>query len=132
MSRATATHAITSNGVQPQRFWQPRKGAQTRESGYWTQSERRKQSGGNKDELDRARYLEQLGKREEAAWNQISAHIQKRQPNEYDKAVSLLLDLHDLAVRKQQVPEFQAALEKLREKHAAKESFLRRLSKARL
>ena len=85
-----------------------------------------------KDEADRARYLEQLGKREEAAWNQISAHIQKRQPNEYDKAVSLLVDLHDLAVRKQQVPEFQAALEKLREKHAAKESFLRRLSKAKL
>jgi len=85
-----------------------------------------------KDEADRARYLGQLEKREEAAWNQISAHIQKRQPNEYNKAVSLLLDLHDLAVRKQQVPEFQAALEKLREKHAAKESFLRRLSKAKL
>jgi len=85
-----------------------------------------------KAEADRTRYLDQLEKSEEVAWNQISAHIQKRQPNEYDKAVSLLVDLHELAVRKQQVPEFQSALEKLRETHAAKESFLRRLSKAML
>jgi hypothetical protein len=70
--------------------------------------------------------------RRETTWNQIAAHIQKRQPNEYDKAVSLLVDLHDLAVRKQQVSEFQSALEKLRQTHAAKESFLRRLTKAKL
>jgi hypothetical protein len=37
------------------------------------------------DEANRSRYLDQLGKREEATWNQIAAHIQKRQPNEYDK-----------------------------------------------
>ena len=76
-----------------------------------------------KDEADHARYLDQLEKREEAARNQISAQIQKRQPNEYDKAVSLLVDLHDLVVRKRQVPESQAALEKLREAHDAKETF---------
>jgi hypothetical protein len=85
-----------------------------------------------KDEADRARYLDQLEKRRETTWNQIAAHIQKRQPNEYDKAVSLLVDLHDLAVRKQQVSEFQSALERLRQTHAAKESFLRRLTKAKL
>ena len=32
------------------------------------------------DEANRARYLDQLGNREEATWNQIAAHIQKRQP----------------------------------------------------
>jgi uncharacterized membrane protein YqiK len=31
------------------------------------------------DEAKRAGYLDQLGKREAAAWNQIAAHIQKRQ-----------------------------------------------------
>ena len=41
-----------------------------------------------KAKADRRRYLDQLGNRKEAAWKQISAHIQKRQPNEYDKAVS--------------------------------------------
>ena len=85
-----------------------------------------------KSEADRRRYLDQLEKRREMTWNQIAAHIQRRQPIEYDKAVSLLVDLHDLAVRKQQVSEFQSALEKLRQTHAAKESFLRRLTNAKL
>jgi membrane protein involved in colicin uptake len=41
-----------------------------------------------KDEADRARHLDQLEKNEGEIWNRITAHIQKRQPNEYDKAVS--------------------------------------------
>ena len=45
------------------------------------------------DEANRARYLDELGKREEATWNQIAAQIQKRQPNEYDKVITLLIDL---------------------------------------
>ena len=84
------------------------------------------------DEVNRARYLEQLGNRAEATWNQIAAHIQKRQPNEYDKAVTLLTDLRDLAVRQDRVNAFQSALGELRQEHAAKESFLRRLTKAKL
>jgi len=84
------------------------------------------------DEARRAGYLDQLGKREAAAWNQIAAHIQERQPNEYDKAVTLLTDLRDVAVRRGRVPAFQSALEKLRQAHSAKVSFLRRLAKARL
>lgn len=84
-----------------------------------------------KDEAGRARYLDQLAESEGEIWNRITAHIQKRQPNEYDKAVRLLIDLRDLAVRKQRVPEFQSALEELRNAHAAKESFIRRLVKAK-
>ena len=84
------------------------------------------------DAPNRARYLDQLEKREEATWNQITAHIQKRQPNEYDKAITLLIDLRDLAVRQGQVTAFQSAVGELRRKHAAKESLLRRLTKAKL
>jgi len=84
------------------------------------------------DEANRARYLDQLEKREEATWNQITAHIQKRQPNEYDKAITLLVDLRDLAVRQGQVTAFQSAVGELRQEHAAKESLLRRLTKAKL
>jgi membrane protein involved in colicin uptake len=84
------------------------------------------------DEANRARYLDQRGKCEEATWNQIEAHIQKRQPNEYDKAVTLLTDLRDLMVRQDRVTAFQSALEELRRTHPAKESFLRRLTKAKL
>ena len=84
------------------------------------------------DEVNRARYLDQLEQREEATWNQIAAHIQKRQPHEYDKAITLLIDLRDLAVRQGRVDAFQSALGELRQEHAAKESLQRRLTKARL
>ena len=84
------------------------------------------------DESNRARYLDQLEKREEATWNQIAAHIQKRQPNEYDKAITLLIDLRDLAVRQGRVDAFQSALGDLRQEHAAKGSLQRRLTKAKL
>lgn len=84
------------------------------------------------DETNRARYLDRLETHEDATWNQIAAHIQKRQPNEYDKAVTLLTDLRDLSVRQGQVAAFQTAVEKLRRTHAAKESLLLRLTKAKL
>ena len=84
------------------------------------------------DEANRSRYLDQLRKREEATWNQIAAHIQKRQPNEYDKAITLLTDLRDLAVRQGRVTAFQSAVGELRQEHAAKESLLRRFAKAKL
>lgn len=83
-------------------------------------------------EARRIRYLDQLEKREAAIWDQIAAHIQKRQPNAYDKAVVLLTDLRDLAIRRERLPAFQAALEKLRCANASKQSFLTRLTKAKL
>ena len=85
-----------------------------------------------KDEADRARYLDHLAKREDSVWKQVEAHIQKRQPKEYDRAAILLTDLRDLAVRQGCESGFQSALEKLRKSHAAKETFLRRLTKAKL
>ena len=88
--------------------------------------------GRAEDEANRARYLDQLGRRQPEIWKQVAAHVQMRQPKDYDRAVSLLTDLHDLAVRRGQTAGFQAALEKVRQVHAAKESFLRRLAKANL
>jgi len=84
------------------------------------------------DETNRARYLDQIGRRQPEIWNQVAAHIQTRQPKDYDRAVSLLADLHDHAVRGGQTAGFQTTLEKIRQVHAAKESFLRRLAKANL
>ena len=85
-----------------------------------------------KDEADRTEYLNHLAKHEDAAWSQIAAHIQKRQPKEYDRAVILLTDLRDLAVRRGRESVFLSALEKLRKTHAAKDTFLRKLTKAKL
>jgi hypothetical protein len=85
-----------------------------------------------KDKADRVLYLEGLAKREKAVWQQVEAYIQKRQPKEYDRAVLLLADLHDLAVRQEDETGFQSTMEELRKTHAAKESFLGRLTKAKL
>ena len=85
-----------------------------------------------KDEADRAVYLEGLAKREKAVWKQVEAHIQQRQPKDYERAVILLMDLHDLAVRQEDEFGFQFTMEELRKTHAAKGAFLRRLAKANL
>ena len=85
-----------------------------------------------KDEADRAVYLEGLAKREKAVWKQVEAYIQQRQPKDYEQAVILLVDLHDLAVRHRDETGFQLTVEELRKTHAAKSAFLRRLAKANL
>jgi hypothetical protein len=83
-----------------------------------------------KDEADRAVYLDHLAKREKAVWKQVEGHIQQRQPKDYQRAVILLMDLHDLAVRQGDETGFQLTMEELRTTHAAKSAFLRRLAKA--
>ena len=85
-----------------------------------------------KDEADHAVYLEGLAKREKAVWKQVEAYIEKRQPKDYERAVILLVDLHDLAVRQGDETGFQLTMEELRQTHAAKGAFLRRLAKANL
>jgi hypothetical protein len=80
----------------------------------------------------RARYLDQLAKREPAVWNDVLANIQKRQPKGYDQAIQLLIDLRDLAIRQQHEAVFQTKIEDLRVKHASKVSFLQRMKRANL
>jgi hypothetical protein len=85
-----------------------------------------------KDKADRALFLQGLAKREKAVWKQVEAYIQKRQPKDYDRAVLLLVDLHDLAVRQGDETGFQLTMEELRKTHTAKSTFLRRLATANL
>ena len=85
-----------------------------------------------KDEADRVVYLEGLAKREKAVWKQVKAYIEKRQPKDYERAVNLLVDLHELAVRQGDETGFQLRMEELRKTHAAKSAFLRWLAKANL
>jgi len=80
----------------------------------------------------RARYLDELARREHAAWQKVEMIIQTKQPKKYDMAVSLLVDLRDLAARSRADAEFQTNLVTLRKSHAAKPSFLSRLLKAGL
>jgi len=78
----------------------------------------------------RAKYLETLAGRETQAWEQVSELIQTTKPKNYDQAVSLLVDLRDLAVQRKGEGEFKSALEQLRTLHYSKPSFLRRLERA--
>jgi hypothetical protein len=80
----------------------------------------------------RAQYLETLAGREKQAWEQVGELIQTKQPKNYDQAVSLLVDLRELAVQGGREGEFNSALEQLRTLHYSKASFLRRLAKANL
>ena len=121
------------NVVRSKNFWLELRRLRKRKPGDWKPIKQRKRPVRKpRGETERARYLDQLEKREGETWERITAHIQKRQPGEYDKAVTLLTDLHDLAVRKQRISEFRSALGKLRQPHTAKPSFLRRLAKAEL
>ena len=78
----------------------------------------------------RAKYLETLAGREKRAWEQAGELIQTKQPKKYDEAVSLLVDLRDLAVQRGRQGEFNLALEQLRALQSSKPSFLSRLDKA--
>jgi hypothetical protein len=80
----------------------------------------------------RVQNLDKLAGREAQIWEQVDALVQTKQPNNYDRAVSHVVDLRDLAARRGQRVEFDSALERLRMNHRAKPTFLRRLSDATL
>ncbi len=80
----------------------------------------------------RAAYLDGLSGRKEAIWRQIETLIKARQQAEYAEAVRLLLDLRDLAARKQGAEGFEAQLADLRARHSRKSSFIGKLDAAGL
>jgi flagellar motility protein MotE (MotC chaperone) len=80
----------------------------------------------------RLKYLDKLAGREAQIWELVEALAQTKQPNNYHRAVSHVVDLRDLASRRGQQVYFDSALERLRMNHRAKPTFLRRLSQANL
>jgi len=76
----------------------------------------------------RARHLDALEEREAEAWGQVDRLVATKRPKDYDSAVNLLVDLRDLAERKGASADLRERLLALRAHHAAKPSFLRRLS----
>ena len=80
----------------------------------------------------RTKHLGKLAGREAQIWEQAEALIQTKQPNNYARAINHLIDLRDLAVRRGQEPGFASSLERLRENHRQKPSFLRRIADAGL
>jgi hypothetical protein len=83
-----------------------------------------------KQAAERASYLESLVGREEDLWRQVEAAIATKQAKEYQRAVTLLRDLHDLGEQTGTASQMAARIRKLRAQHSSKWSLLRRLDNA--
>jgi hypothetical protein len=64
-------------------------------------------------------------------WTKVESLIATKQPKSYDQAVGLLVDLRDLASRKDEA-DFRRRVEALRNAHAGKWTLVDRLHKAGL
>jgi len=80
----------------------------------------------------RAAHLDHLAEREDKAWDETGELIATKRPNDYDRAVQLLVDLRDLAARDKSQSEFRIALRIVRGDHVNKPSLQRRLDAAGL
>lgn len=80
----------------------------------------------------RARHLASLVGREEELWGRVEALIEAKRPREYDQAVQLLKDLHDLSARRESADAFAARLGPLWDRYAKRPSLLERLDRAGL
>ena len=80
----------------------------------------------------RAKRLDQLATRTEAAWEKAAEWIETRRPSDYDLAVSLLRDLQALAERDGYSDAFRKRFGELRARHARKPSLQERLDLAGL
>ena len=82
--------------------------------------------------MARATYLASLAGQEESLWRQVDSLSQTKQPKQYDRAVALLTDLHDLSAQQDDEPAFRDRLDALRERYAKRPALLARLDGAEL
>ena len=80
----------------------------------------------------RSQYLEDLARKEPAVWTEIENLIATKQPEKYDRAVGLLVDLRDLAATLGHGARFHDQLRALRMKHERKPSVLAKIRGAGL
>jgi len=81
--------------------------------------------------IAREQHLDSLVGREKKLWAEVENLVASKQPKNYDQAVKLLVDLRDLAARGKD-GDFGLRIEALRQTHARKPSFMKRLAKSRL
>ena len=79
----------------------------------------------------RAKHLDQLVGNETMLWKKVEELIATKLPKSYDQAVAVLVDLRDLAARKDGA-DFGQRVEELRTAHDRKRTLIDRLHKAGL
>lgn len=80
----------------------------------------------------RKKHLGSLAGRESSLWAKVDELIATKLPKRYDEAVSLLQDLHDLAVMSGESADFSFRMRALHDEHARKPSLLEKFRKAKL
>ncbi len=80
---------------------------------------------------ERERYLQRLAAGEARAWSKIDELIAHK-PAKYGEAVELLRDLGEVCKRSGREAEFRRRIRQLRDEHARKVNFVRRLDNAKL
>jgi len=80
----------------------------------------------------REKHLDTIASREAENWLRVDHLIATKQPGRYDEAISLLIDLRDVAKRKGEMKEFIARVALLRNQHEKKPSLLKRMEKVGL
>lgn len=81
---------------------------------------------------EQAIYLDELEARETQSWDQLNTLNATKRPTDYDRAVTVLTDLRDLADRKDRVAAYRERLRNLCARYAAKPALLRRIKAAGL
>lgn len=122
--------------------WSPRTAGELRSVAASRAEERERTKAARREEqkrreevkhaAERAKYLERLSGRAEETWDRVGELIATRRPKDYDRAVQLLVDLRDLAIRDKCKTDFEFGLKVIREEHANKPSFQDRLTKGGL
>ena len=83
-------------------------------------------------EIARTKHLDKISGKEPELWKQIESLVATKQPKSYDRAVELLIDLRDLAVRQGKRKEFGSRFDALLASHVRKPSLIEKLRKAGL
>jgi hypothetical protein len=81
---------------------------------------------------EREAYLTSMIGQEGSLWHRAEVLVGTKKPNDYDRAVKILVDLRDLAIREGEAADFDTRVLELRLRHSSKPSFIQRLDKARL
>jgi hypothetical protein len=80
----------------------------------------------------REKYLQDLVGHQDATWARIEALLQTRRGPEYEQAARFVKDLRDVAQRQGELPTFTTRVRELRNRHASRPAFIRRLDEAHL
>lgn len=69
---------------------------------------------------------------ENEIWKKVDSLVLTKKPKDYDEAVRLLVDLHDLGKKNNTTSNFKEKLLDIRERHSRKSSLIKRIDYAGL